>query len=151
MLAKIDEVMEQATAPAAKAEVDPKTAEETLKAAGKVVVSEMVFAELKAGAQAGVEARAKQLADERDETIQAAYAAGKISRDRVDAWAKAWDKDPEGTKTDLDSLEVRFPVASIAASGGYAGGDNADTTRPFTDEEGDALGALAGLPKGALR
>jgi ATP-dependent protease ClpP protease subunit len=83
---------------------------------GKVVVSQIVLDELKAGAQAGVEARSKQLADERDDAIEAAFAPGKISAERREAWTASWDKDPEGTKADLESLEARFPVVKAPAT-----------------------------------
>lgn len=117
---------------------------------GHVVVSQLVLDELRENAAAGREARAQQLREARDEAIDAAVNDGRISRARVDAWRTSWDRDPDGTKADLDSLQPRFPVAQTT---GYAGSDQSDGagTKPFTDEEGDALAALAGLPAGVLR
>lgn len=117
--------------------------------AGKVLVSETLLAELQEGAKDGREARAKQLAEERDKTIAAAFAQGKISADRRESWTKAWDIDPEGTKADLESLEVRFPVAKTT---GYAGtdGTDGDGVQPFAEEEAAALAELAGVSKEGL-
>lgn len=138
-----------ATAAAAASKPAEKPAEPVIPD-GKVLVSQNVLDELKTMAQSGVEARAKQLAEERDEHIVAAFRAGKISAERKEAWTASWDKDPEGTKADLDSLPARFPVAKVE---GYQGHDDSvgDSAKPFSDEEADQLGALAGLPKGVLR
>lgn len=103
--------------------------------AGLVTVSGVMLDELKAQAALGAQARGKQLADERDETIEAARAQGKISAERVTAWATAWDKDPEGTKADLASLEVRFPVAKAS---GYLG-DGSDHGPEAHAEEDKAI------------
>jgi ATP-dependent protease ClpP protease subunit len=131
--------------------VDAEKVKDAVDAAksGKVAVSQTLLDELKANAAAGAAARTKQLEDERDEAVEAAVKAGKISRDRAPAWTTAWDKDPEGTKADLDSLEARFPVAK---PNGYAGSDGSDgeATAAITDEEADALAGLAGVSKEAL-
>lgn len=149
LLAEFDKQTEAAAAliaakpEPAPAETEPKIPE------GKVLVSETLLAELKDGAQAGIEARAKQREEERDTAIAAAFSQGKISADRREAWTNAWDKDAEGTKADLESLEVRFPVAKAT---GYAGSDGTDGTgvQPFTDDEASALAELAGTTKEGL-
>lgn len=147
--AKLDEhdaLLEQATKPAEKP-ADPAPAAAIPE--GKVLVSQNVLDELKDMAQAGVQARAKQLADERDEAIEAAVKAGKISAARKDHWSAAWDKDPEGTQADLASLPARFPVGQAK---GFAGDDGTPGTaaQPFTDDEADALAALSGTSKEGL-
>lgn len=145
--AKLDELEEQATKPdQGDKPIDAKAAKAALEADGKVVISQTMFDEIKAQAADGRAARTKQLQDERDETIQAAVSDGKISRDRAEHWRNAWDKDPEGTKADLESLEVRFPVAKAP---GVPGGDS-DSDVTFSDDEAAALGALAGVSKEGL-
>lgn len=116
---------------------------------GKVLVSQTMLDELQAGARDGAAARKKQREEERDATVDAAWRDGKISADRKDTWKAAWDMDPEGTKADLDSLGVRFPVAGTT---GYAGSDGSDGdgVQPFSDDEADALAQLAGVSKEAL-
>lgn len=147
VLAKADELLEQATKPDDGATtVDPKAAAAALEADGKVVVSKNVLDELRAMAEDGAKARANQIAEERDEAIAAAVSAGKISRERIDAWKASWDKDAEGTKSDLDTLPARFPVAKAP---GVPGGDG-DSTAPFSDEEASALAARAGISKEGL-
>lgn len=132
--AKLDELEEQATKPPQDREITdeaiakarnlkPEQVSAALDAAekGKVAVSQAKLDEFEANAKLGAEARGKQLEQERDEAIAAAFGAGKISADRREAWVQAWDKDPEGTKKDLDDLPARFPVAALP---GYAGGEN---------------------------
>lgn len=126
--------------------VDPKDAAAALEAEGKVVLSQTMFDEIKAQAADGAKARAKQLEEERDATIAKAFTDGKISADRRDAWKASWDKDPEGTKADLESLPSRFPVAQAP---GVPGGD-AGSAVAFTDDEAGQLAQLAGVHKEAL-
>lgn len=146
VLAKADELLEVATAPPPTPPTPPIPDPAPIPE-GKVLVSQQVLDELRDMAQAGVQARAKQLADERDETIQAAFAAGKISAERKTAWSASWDKDPEGTKADLDSLPARFPVG---ASAGYAGGEN--ITPELVDEAAaTAWASQLGISAEALR
>ncbi|GAA3781241.1 head maturation protease, ClpP-related [Micromonospora maritima] len=105
------------TEPAPQPEPDPEPApapDPEPKAEGKVLVSQNVLEELRIAAQAGQEARAQQLREQRDNTIRAAVAEGKISPARREHWVQAWDKDPEGTKADLDSLPAnRVPVNAL--------------------------------------
>lgn len=161
--AKATELVDQATNPdggtppeitdEAVAEANNLTAEQVRDAlaaakSGKVAVSQTLLDELKANAAAGATARAKQLEEERDAAIEAAFKAGKVSADRRDAWRDAWDKDAEGAKSDLASLDVRFPVAKTE---GYAGHDGtAGEGAVFSDTEAGELAQLAGLSKEAL-
>lgn len=143
---------EQALAALAKAAgVEPDKVKDAVAGAakGKVAVSQTMLDELTANAKLGAEARSKQLEQERDDSIEAAFRAGKISAERRDHWRAAWDKDPEGAKADLESLPARFPVGDAK---GYAGSDNSDGngTKPFTDDEADELNARFGVPKEAL-
>jgi len=134
VLAKADELLEQATKPDPDAQItDEAIAKarnlkpEDVKAAldgaakGHTPVSPAKLGELEAMAKDGAEARGKQREQERDEAIAQAFSDGKISADRRDAWKAAWDKDPEGTAKDLADLPARFPVTRAP---GYAGGDD---------------------------
>lgn len=114
---------------------------------GKVLVSQNVLDELRDMAKDGAEARAQQRAEARDAAIDAAFKAGKISAERKPHWAEAWDKDPDGTRADLDSLPARFPVAKLT---GYTGGTNEAEDKAFTDAEADEFAALLGTTKEAL-
>jgi ATP-dependent protease ClpP protease subunit len=98
--------------------------------AGKVTVSQSFLDTLEANAKLGAEARAKQLADERDEAIQAKVSAGIISRAQVDSWRRDWDRDPASAKAELDKLTVaRFPVGDAPGHGG-----DATAAGDYTDE-----------------
>lgn len=152
--AKVDELLEQATAPAPEpapvAEADPKSVRAALEAEGFVVMTKAKADALADQAEQGAQARAKQITDERTELIDAAMSAGKINRsdETRKVWESEFERDFALAKADLASLPARFPVSQIP---GFPGGENVDSTVPFTEAEGDALGALAGLPKGALK
>lgn len=147
-LAALDEALaEQADPPKAVAPPAPPATVPD----GHVLMSKDALDELRIAATAGQEARAVQLRTERDDTISAAIRAGKIAPARKEHWTNQWDKDAEGTKASLASLEAVYPV--VATPGAYAGSDGSDGagTQAWSDDEADALGALAGLPKGSLR
>lgn len=152
VLAKVDELLEQATKPdpdkpAAAADPDAATVAAALAKDGKVAVSQTFLDEIKAQAAEGVKARRRQLDEDRDDAIKAAVSAGKISRDRAEHWSAYWDKDPEGAKAELDQLEARFPVGKPL--GHQDGGENA-SAEVMTDDEAGALAALSGTSKEAL-
>ena len=153
VLAKADELLEQATTPNGETEppaaVDPTDEQIAayLEKTGKAVVSQVKLDELETNSKLGVEARQQQLTEARDAAVEAAFKAGKISADRRDTWKAAWDLDPEGTKADLDSLEARFPVAQAK---GYAGAEVEAGEQPFSDDDAEALAALTGTTKEAL-
>lgn len=114
--------------------------------AGKVTVSQSFLDTLEANAKLGAEARAKQLADARDEAIQAKVAAGIIGRDQVESWQRDWDRDPASAKAELDKLTVaRFPVGDAP---GNAGDESAQAS--YTDEMAAEDAELFGLPKEAF-
>lgn len=152
VLAKADELLDAATAPnpTTPPPPDPTPAPPAAVPAGMTLVSETLLATLQEGAAAGIAARAKQQAEDRDAAVAKAFTEGKISADSRADWTKAWDLRPEQTAKELDSLGVRFPVGPTA---GYQGDDGStgDSAKPFTDDEADALGALAGIRKGVLR
>lgn len=111
----------------------------------KVTLSKVAFEELQANAGLGAAARRQQLEEARDTTINAAVTAGKISRDRIKAWTDAWDKDPEGVKADLDSLEARFPVGDAPGDPG-----SEDVNANYTDDMAREDSQLFGLPQEAF-
>lgn len=113
--------------------------------AGKTTVSQSYLDTLEANAKLGAEARAKQLADEREEAISAKVAAGIISRDQVESWRLDWDRDPVSAKAELDKLTVaRFPVGDAPGHGG----DGASAS--YTDQMATEDAELFGLPKEAF-
>lgn len=115
--------------------------------AEKVGVSQSYLDTLEANAKLGAEARAKQLADERDEAINASVSAGFIGRDQVESWQRDWDRDPTSTKAELDKLTVvRFPVGDAPGKSGSAESDAAHYTDAMAEEDAVTFG----LPKEAL-
>lgn len=133
-------------------EIDAATATAALAKDGKVVVSQAYLDTLKEGSEAGRAALARQSREDRDKAIAQAQSEGKIGRseDVVKAWQVAWDRDPANTAKEIGDLGVRFPVGEPR---GFAGDDGTvgDSAAPWSEAEADALGAMAGLPKGALR
>lgn len=146
ILAALDEALSEQAETKPTANLDAAAIKAALEADGKTVVSKNVLDELTAQAQAGAQARAKQLEEERDATIAKAFSDGKISADRREAWKASWDKDPEGTKADLESLPARFPAGPVK---GHQGDPEAHA-EVMTDAEADALAALSGTSKEAL-
>jgi hypothetical protein len=131
VLAALDEALaEQVKEPVA-ASKPPEIPE------GKVLISTDVLDELKISAKAGAEARAQQLAEARDKIIASAVKDGKIAPARRQFWATKWDKDPEGAKADLDSIEKGLiPVAATGYTGGAEGdGDEVLYSSLFADEK----------------
>ncbi|TIC78786.1 head maturation protease, ClpP-related [Nocardioides sp. GY 10127] len=97
---------------------------------GMQLVERDVLAELRAGAAAGREAQATLAAQERDRTIAAAVADGRITPARRDHWSTAYDADPEGTRQILASLEPGLVVNTTEA--GHGGQpEAADDTATF--------------------
>lgn len=121
------------------------TAAKTPTSPNTVEINKDQLDELRIAAAAGAEARAHQLRTERDQTISAAIAAGKVAPVRRDHWTKSWDADPEGTKASLDGLDAIFPVA---ASGTPGQEDTAEAA--FTDETAEKFAAMLGTTKEAL-
>lgn len=140
VLAALDSKIAAASAPVTPPPAAPALPE------GSTVISKDALDELRIAAAAGAEARAKQLGDERDDTIRTAIAAGKIAPARREYWTTNWDKDPEGTKASIDELGVIYP---IAASGRPGGGD-VHSDEPFSDAEAAQMAALVGVPKEAF-
>jgi ATP-dependent protease ClpP protease subunit len=131
-----------AEALAERADPPAEPAAEPVIPAGMQLVSDTLLNELKAGAQAGIAARQKQQAEERDAAIAKAFSDGKISADSRADWAKAWDLRPEQTAKELDSLGVRFPVAKVPA--GYAGSED-DAGEVMSEAEAKAIAARSGM------
>lgn len=149
VLAKADELLEQATKPTNSAEVDLKSVAVALEADGKLVVSKARFDALEAQASEGAKARATQIERDRDELITAAMDAGKISRADAtrEVWAKEFARDFDAAKADLESLPARFPVG---APKGHQDDGSTAKSAVFTDDEAAALAALSGTSKEAL-
>jgi ATP-dependent protease ClpP protease subunit len=138
ILAALDEVLAE--------QADPAPVTKAALPEGTVAVDSAVFAQLRADASAGREAREEQQASRRTQLVNAAVADGRIAPASRDAWLNALKADPDGEKN-LASLSAGLiPVAEL----GHASNDAATDT-DFDDESLDALAATIGLQKGSLR
>ena len=146
ILAALDEALAEHAEPPAAPPATPSVPE------GHVVIDADALEELRIAARAGAEARAQQLRQDRDDAINAAIAGGHVAPARRAHWQAKWDADPDGVRASLAQLCEGEPIFPVAPTG-YAGSDDTDGegTQPFTEDEADALAALAGLPKGAIR
>ncbi len=126
VLAKIAEL--KTAAPAAEPEPDPAPTPEPVAAAaaagapgvvnGLVQIEQAQLDELKAAAAQGVEARARQIAEDDERTVMAAIGQGKIAPARKDHWLAALKADREGTKQVLASLAAGLiPVNEVGHQG----------------------------------
>lgn len=87
------------------AEVADAEAHATAAAAGEVVsLDTATFEALKADAAAGREARARQIAEDREATLASAVEDGRIPRSRVDHWRDYLARDPKGA-SELSALK----------------------------------------------
>lgn len=106
---------------------------------GTVLVDAERLAQLEAQAAEGVAARTQQRAEARDRALDQAVADGKFPPSRREHYAKAWDRDPEGTRELLDVLPKNsVPVADV----GQPGGEPTDTSA--VDAEFDRLFSTPG-------
>lgn len=110
ILAAIDALLEQATAP------DPNPDPAPLPE-GVVAISEAQLAQLKADAQQGIDARAAQIKAERESLVQAAVADGRIAPAEREAWLSKLETGT-GAETVLAALKPGLiPVASLGSGG----------------------------------
>ena len=72
---------------------------------GVVAIEASVLEELRQKAELGAQAAERQRVEDRDKTIEAAIADGRIAPARRDHWTKLWEADPDGTREVLASLE----------------------------------------------
>ncbi|WP_237072007.1 hypothetical protein [Mycobacterium avium] len=85
---------------------------------GLVQIEQAQLDELKAAAAQGVEARARQIAEDDERTVMAAIGQGKIAPARKDHWLAALKADREGTKQVLASLAAGLiPVNEVGHQG----------------------------------
>lgn len=119
VLAKIAEL--KPPAPAAEPEPEPQPAPVAAAAGvvnGLVQIEQATLDELKAAAAQGVEARARQIAEEDERTVMAAIGQGKIAPARKDHWLAALKADRDGTKQVLASLAAGLiPVNEVGHQG----------------------------------
>lgn len=88
--------------------------------AGVVVLDQSVVSELQKQAERGNAAFEMMRKNERDQIISAAIHDGKFAPARREYWEKLWDADPDGTRTQIESLAKN--LVPLAASG-YAGAE----------------------------
>lgn len=147
--AQTEALAERADPPTAPAEPAPDAAAVP---EGHVVVPADALEELRIAARAGQEARAQQLRQDRDDTINAAISGGYVARARADYWRQRWDRDPEDARASLEVITQGEPIFPVGGPKGRAGSDESDggSTHAFTDDEAAQLAQLAGVPKEAL-
>lgn len=97
-------------------------------APGTVTMDAAEVAQLKAQAAAGASAAERQAREDRDRLIEAAVSDGKFPPARKEHWQKLYDKDPEGTKAAIASLESG--LVPVAEAGGAPGEDQAQDAYP---------------------
>jgi hypothetical protein len=101
---------------------------------GIVTIDETALAELREQALQGVAARAQQITERRDRTLDDAIKAGKFPPVRREHWQRSYDLDPEGTQQALASLAPGLvPVSDAGVPGG------AETSAPEDDDSFDGL------------
>ena len=92
---------------------------------GMTLVDTAVLDELRSGARQGVEARQRQLTEDRDRTIEDAIRTGRTTPARREHWQNAWAADPEGTRQMLASLAPGLvPVEELGNAGDPASAQN---------------------------
>lgn len=116
ILAKIAELK----APAPEPEPEPKP-EPVAAASGLVQIEQAQLDELKAAAAQGVEARARQIADDDQHVVMAAIAEGKIAPARKQHWLDSLKADRDGTKQVLASLAAGLVPVKETGHQGVAG------------------------------
>ncbi len=119
ILAALDEALAEQTAPPATppTAVNVSDVVAALEADGKVVMSKAKHDALAEQAALGQQAYARQVSEDRDELIEAAMTAGKISRSDAtrEVWTKEFARNFDAAKADLESLPARFPVGTAKA------------------------------------
>lgn len=104
---------------------------------GVVTIDAATLAELRRGAQLGIQASERQRVAERDAFIGAARDDGRIPPARVAHWTKSWEADPDGTRDTLASLEPGLVVPTVMAGATGTGEEQID------DVDGDLVSAWA--------
>ncbi|MGI5247783.1 phage protease [Dactylosporangium sp. CA-139066] len=104
---------------------------------GVVTIDAATLAELRRGAQLGIQAAERQRVAERDAAIAAARDDGRISPARVEHWTRAWEADPDGTRETLASLEPGLMVPTVMAGETGTGEEHADPLGVSESEAGD--------------
>ncbi|MDL4812808.1 hypothetical protein [Actinomadura opuntiae] len=100
---------------------------------GTVAIDEATLAELRAQAQQGVAARAEQLRQDRDRTLDAAIKAGKFPPARRAHWEAYWQRDEEGARAAIaDLAEGLVPVEDAGEPGTEPDGGYDDIDRLFS-------------------
>jgi hypothetical protein len=99
---------------------DPAPAAPVAAGAGVVVLDQSVVTELQKQAERGNHAYEMMRKNERDSIISAAINDGKFAPGRREYWEKLWDADPDGTRTQIETLAKN--LVPLAASG-YAGAE----------------------------
>ena len=123
ILAAVDDMVDKVTAPPAP---EPVAAAPALPE-GTVAIDEATLNELREQAKQGVAARARQLTEDRDRTIDDAIKAGKTPPARREHWQKSWAADPDGTRDVLASLAPGLvPMVDIGEPGREPDSSGAD-------------------------
>lgn len=111
---------------------------------GVVAIDASTLAELRRGAQLGIQAAERQRVSDRDRVIDDAVAAGKISPARKEHWVKSWEADPDGTKDTLASLEAGL-VVPVVMAGATGDGEELADLDGFSDAAADTWARQLGI------
>jgi hypothetical protein len=123
ILAAVDEALTERADPAPA----PTASAAPIVPTGMTLIDEATLADLRQKAEQGVAARARQLTEDRDRTIDDAIRAGKTPPARREHWQTAWAADPDGTKQLLASLAPGLvPLADIGEPGSEPTGERDD-------------------------
>lgn len=142
ILAALDEALDQRADPTPQATTPQAAAVPD----GMTLVETTVLDELRSGAQQGVEARQRQLAEDRDRAIEAAIRSGRTTPARREHWQSAWNADPDGTRQILASLAPGLvPVTELGH------GDTAENTAEASDTALEGFATGLRIDKEALR
>lgn len=146
ILAKLAELTNPAPAPENdEAPVDEPKPEPVAASSGVVQIEAAQLDELRAAAAQGVEARARQIADDDERVVMAAIGQGKIAPARKQHWLDSLKADREGTKQVLASLAVGLiPTSELGHSLPGPEGDIAETAELQRVE--DRIFASLGFP-----
>lgn len=107
LLAAVDEITDQATAPTLTATAAP----------GTTLIDSDALAQLQADAQAGREARAEQVRTRREHIVDSALADGRIAPTNRDGWLAQLEANEESATTLIESLPKNsVPVTEIGHS-----------------------------------
>ncbi len=116
---------------------------------GVVAIDATQLADLRAAAQAGADARARQVRDDQERIVDQAIATGRIAPARRDAWLNRLAADPAEADT-LNGLEPGLIPLTAIGSARPGDPDSDAAAGVFNDAQAAALAGMIGVAKGSL-